>query len=254
MPERDVHEEDRAPADAAGQRAADQRADGERGADRRAVDGERLAALARRRGTRRRASRASWRTCIARADALDGAGGVEQLDAVGHPQTSEAAVKMRHARSRTCGGGRSGRRASRRSAPTVASARVYASTTHCRPEMLELRSSAMCESAVLTTAMSSISIAVARQTTASVPRWLNLGFMACPPVRVISRTVARGRCARPGSQPASRRAASRTRRSTGSAGRRRPRPAGPRGASPAWRPRAAVLPPRRRAAARSSSR
>ena len=70
---------------------------------------------------------------------------------------------------------------------TVASARVYASTIHCRPLRPELRSDAMCESAVLTTAMSSMSIAVARQTTASVPRWLN--FMARSLFRVMSRTT-----------------------------------------------------------------
>jgi hypothetical protein len=44
----------------------------------------------------------------------------------------------------------------------------------------------MCESAVFTTAMSSISIAVARQTTASVPRWLKVVFMERPPVRVMT--------------------------------------------------------------------
>ena len=51
---------------------------------------------------------------------------------------------------------------------TLASASVYASTTHCRPDRPVSRSSAMRESAVFTTAMSSISIAVAAQTTASV--------------------------------------------------------------------------------------
>src|SRR2546423_10280489 len=51
----------------------------------------------------------------------------------------------------------------------------------------------MWESAVLTTAMSSISIAVARHTTASVPRWLNASFMAGSFVRGMSpRTVAAG--------------------------------------------------------------
>ena len=97
-------------------------------------------------------------------------------------QTSEVTVKMPMPHAKT-------RRRPRRSATdpavstTVASASVYASTIHCRPERLAFRSSAMCERAVLTTAMSSISIAVARQTTASVPRWLNPDFMTCPPVR-----------------------------------------------------------------------
>jgi hypothetical protein len=65
------------------------------------------------------------------------------------------------------------------SAPAVstvaASASVYASTTHCRPERPVRRSAAMSDSAVLTTAMSSMSIAVAAQTTASVQRWLRIG-------------------------------------------------------------------------------
>src|SRR3954452_20184907 len=52
---------------------------------------------------------------------------------------------------------------------TDASARVYASTTHCRPERPASRSSAMCPSAVLTTAMSSMRIAVASEATARVP-------------------------------------------------------------------------------------
>src|SRR5579862_219484 len=57
---------------------------------------------------------------------------------------------------------------------TVASASVYASTTHCTPVRPAWRSRAMCGSAVFTTAMSSINIAVARQTTARVPGLLNI--------------------------------------------------------------------------------
>ena len=53
---------------------------------------------------------------------------------------------------------------------TLASASVYASTTHCRPLRPVSRSSAMRDSAVFTTAMSSISIMVAAQTTARVQR------------------------------------------------------------------------------------
>jgi hypothetical protein len=56
---------------------------------------------------------------------------------------------------------------------TLASASVYASTTHCRPPRPVFRSSAIRDSAVLTTAMSSISIAVAAQTTTSVQRWFS---------------------------------------------------------------------------------
>src|SRR3954447_14428581 len=52
---------------------------------------------------------------------------------------------------------------------TEASARVYASTTHWSPERPASRSSAMCPRAVLTTAMSSMRIAVASAATASVP-------------------------------------------------------------------------------------
>ena len=51
---------------------------------------------------------------------------------------------------------------------TLASVSVYASMTHCTPESPECRSCAIRGSAVFTTAMSSISIAVARQTSASV--------------------------------------------------------------------------------------
>ncbi len=52
----------------------------------------------------------------------------------------------------------------------AASASVYASTIHCTPDSPACRSVAMCGSAVLITAMSSISIAVAVSTTASVQR------------------------------------------------------------------------------------
>ena len=51
----------------------------------------------------------------------------------------------------------------------LASASVYASTTHCRPARSVFRSAAMSDSAVLTTAMSSMSMAVGGwHTTASV--------------------------------------------------------------------------------------
>src|SRR6185436_14217892 len=52
-----------------------------------------------------------------------------------------------------------------------ASASVYASTTHCRPLSPLSRSSAIRESAVFTTAISSISIAVAAHTTTRVQRF-----------------------------------------------------------------------------------
>ena len=95
---------------------------------------------------------------------------------VASAQTSEVTVKIAIPQTKT-------RRRPRRSATepavrtTVASASVYASTIHCSPDRLASRSEAMWERAVLTTAMSSISIAVARQTTASVPPWLNLAFI-----------------------------------------------------------------------------
>ena len=54
----------------------------------------------------------------------------------------------------------------------AASEMVYASTTHCSPDRPVSRSAAIADSAVLTTAMSSMSMAVAAQTTTSVQRWL----------------------------------------------------------------------------------
>jgi hypothetical protein len=56
----------------------------------------------------------------------------------------------------------------------AASGRVYASTIHCRPERSVSRSAAMADRAVFTTAMSSMSMAVAAQTTASVQRWVRV--------------------------------------------------------------------------------
>ena len=44
--------------------------------------------------------------------------------------------------------------------------------THCSPDRPVSRSAAIADSAVLTTAMSSMSMAVAAQTTASVQRWV----------------------------------------------------------------------------------
>ena len=63
---------------------------------------------------------------------------------------------------------------------TLASASVYASTTHCRPLSPVPRSSAIRDSAVLTTAMSSMSIAVATQTTARVQRFVVMAGSARP--------------------------------------------------------------------------
>ena len=45
---------------------------------------------------------------------------------------------------------------------------------HCRPERPVSRSAAIADRAVLTTAMSSMSIAVAAQTTVSVQRWVRV--------------------------------------------------------------------------------
>ena len=53
---------------------------------------------------------------------------------------------------------------------TAARASVYASTTHCTPVSPACRSRARYGSAVFTTAISSISIAVARHVITSVPR------------------------------------------------------------------------------------
>jgi hypothetical protein len=60
----------------------------------------------------------------------------------------------------------------------VAIASVYASTVHCRPARPAFRSSAIRERAVLTTAMSSMSIAVAAQTTTSVQRFVSIWFVS----------------------------------------------------------------------------
>lgn len=85
-------------------------------------------------------------------------------------QSTEAAVNTRAPTTKT-------RRRPMRSAhapalkTTVASASVYPSITHFSEFMLASNSRAMDGSAVLTTAMSSMSIAVAAQTTASVMRW-----------------------------------------------------------------------------------
>src|SRR5262245_31594529 len=51
----------------------------------------------------------------------------------------------------------------------------------------------MCGSAVLTTAMSSISIAVARQTTASMPGLLNICALSVRLVSTLRQVVKRGR-------------------------------------------------------------
>ena len=81
--ERDVDEEDPAPAQAAGQRAADERADGEGGADRGAVGGQRTAALL---GARERVGQQRERDGEhdRAADALHRTGGVEEGDVAGH--------------------------------------------------------------------------------------------------------------------------------------------------------------------------
>src|SRR4051812_16479179 len=87
------------------------------------------------------------------------------------PQASEARVNsdrpMVNIRRRP-------RRSARKPAlsTVLASASVYASTTHCRPLRPVPRSSAMRDNAVLTTAMSSMSIAVAAHTTTRVQRWM----------------------------------------------------------------------------------
>src|SRR4051794_9762225 len=78
----------------------------------------------------------------------------------------------------------------------AASGSVYASTTHCRPDSPVSRSSAMCESAVLTTLMSSMSITVARQATAIVRVRLRVTVMAhnarAPAAARLSRRWGRG--------------------------------------------------------------
>ncbi len=77
--ERQVDEEDPLPVEAARERAADERAEGERAADRRAVGGEGARALLRVR-ERVGEDRERHGEHHGRADALDGAGGVEEHD------------------------------------------------------------------------------------------------------------------------------------------------------------------------------
>ena len=76
---------------------------------------------------------------------------------------------------------------------TAASATVYASTTHWRPEIPASRLDAIFGSAVLTTAMSSMSMAVARHTTARVPRRLNMATPFGVENEVIAVSLGAGR-------------------------------------------------------------